>query len=361
MQITVSQNTDTIEATICEGETYEFGTHRLKQTGKYTEKFENKYGCDSTVVLFLTVNQVYQHVDEVSICQGETYQFGTRALTQSGNYTEVFKSTNGCDSTVILTLTVNPVYNQSGVATICNGQTYVFGSQTLTTAGNYIEVFQSVNGCDSIVNLTLSVYPVFNNSTKASICAGENYEFGTQSLNQAGEYYGQFETANGCDSVVHLSLTVFEIQETVVADTIAAGDSLFFGEQALSEPGEYTQIFNTVNGCDSIVKLHLAVKNITSVNGMQEPGFFLRQNYPNPFSAFTAIPFELNAFSEQVVIMVYDLEGRMVLRRNFEDMQKGSYHFEWNTKQTSGIYLCKMYIKQNNQWYYSQTKQMIVQ
>ncbi len=41
------------------------------------------------------------------------YNFGTQNLTISGEYTEVFESIHGCDSIVVLTLTVNPVYNHT--------------------------------------------------------------------------------------------------------------------------------------------------------------------------------------------------------------------------------------------------------
>lgn len=40
---------------------------------------------------------------------------------------------------------------------ICKGDSYTLGSQTLVTAGNYQEIFTSINGCDSVVNLQLAV------------------------------------------------------------------------------------------------------------------------------------------------------------------------------------------------------------
>ena len=41
-----------------------------------------------------------------TICSGEEFSFGTRKLTMGGKYTELFTSSNGCDSTVELYLTV---------------------------------------------------------------------------------------------------------------------------------------------------------------------------------------------------------------------------------------------------------------
>jgi hypothetical protein len=61
---------------------------------------------------------------------------------------------------VVLTLTVNPVYHIDVENAICQGDEYIFGSQTLTDAGEYTKVFQSALGCDSTVVLTLGVVEV---------------------------------------------------------------------------------------------------------------------------------------------------------------------------------------------------------
>lgn len=47
--------------------------------------------------------------DEVSICEGEIYQASTRSLTEAGAYQVSYLSSSGCDSIVNLELTVNPL------------------------------------------------------------------------------------------------------------------------------------------------------------------------------------------------------------------------------------------------------------
>lgn len=91
------------------------------------------------------------------LCQGDTIVFGTQSLTTSGVYTEIFPTGNGCDSTVTLTLgeyTAYPGINL--LQDICTGDTIVLGSQTITTSGIYTEHFSTVNGCDSVIILTVN-------------------------------------------------------------------------------------------------------------------------------------------------------------------------------------------------------------
>lgn len=44
---------------------------------------------------------------EVHICQGDSLQFGKQLLKNVGEYTEVFQSLKGCDSTVILKMKID--------------------------------------------------------------------------------------------------------------------------------------------------------------------------------------------------------------------------------------------------------------
>jgi hypothetical protein len=49
-------------------------------------------------------------------------------------------------------------------ASICPGETYTWGSQALSSPGVYIETYTGSTGCDSLVGLTLTVNPAPNTS-----------------------------------------------------------------------------------------------------------------------------------------------------------------------------------------------------
>lgn len=171
------------EQIICEGTSLVFGSQTLTTSGEYVEVFQSLLGCDSTVTLHLNVNPAYTESLEVSICGGETYNFGSQTLSTSGEYTEVFQSSLGCDSTVSLALTVAPLFDEEIETTICFGESYSFGSQTLTASGVYSEVFQSITGCDSTVTLTLEVHEIvtdisiIENTLSVELAEAANYQW----------------------------------------------------------------------------------------------------------------------------------------------------------------------------------------
>ncbi|MFM8960798.1 MAG: hypothetical protein ACKOKH_11115, partial [Bacteroidota bacterium] len=102
------------------------------------------------------------------------------AATQSGTYTVRETSIHGCSSlSSPVQVSVRPIVNTSLAATICQGQGYAFGSQTLAATGTYSRTVPSANGCDSVITLTLTVSPNSTASVSATICQGQSYAFGT--------------------------------------------------------------------------------------------------------------------------------------------------------------------------------------
>ncbi len=130
------------------------------ESGIYTALLSNAAGCDSTVTLVLTVSPASETSVSASICAGETYLFNGEPLTESGTYTALLTNSAGCDSTVTLSLSVLPNLQTAVNASICAGESYPFAGQLLTDPGIYSAVYAGSNGCDSTVTLTLSVITV---------------------------------------------------------------------------------------------------------------------------------------------------------------------------------------------------------
>ena len=255
-------NDEPVEATICNGEEYEFAGETFTQAGTYTRTLSTVNSCDSVVTLVLNVNPVYNDEPvEATICNGQEYAFAGETFTQAGTYERTLQTINGCDSTVTLTLNVNPVYNDEPVVVeICEGGEYEFAGETFDETGVYERTLQTINGCDSTVTLTLTVNPVYSENRVVNICPGTAYDFYGQRISVAGNYEKHFETVNGCDSVVYLQVIVNPVYEGIVEDvTICEGEEYAFAGETLTEAGSYTRTLQTINGCDSTVTLNLSV------------------------------------------------------------------------------------------------------
>jgi len=252
-----------ITTTICQGESYSFAGNNLTTAGTYTNMFStsDSCNCDSSVTLTLNVIPAFNTSISQTICQGTSYNFGGIARTTAGTYIDTLQTASGCDSIITLTLNINPnaIFNTPVTQTICQGESFAFAGNNLTTAGTYNDTLQTVNGCDSVITLTLNVNPTFNTPIAQTICEGESYLFGGIARTSAGTYTDTLQTVNGCDSVITLTLNVNPIFNTPIAQTICEGESFAFGGNNLTTAGTYNDTLQTVNGCDSVITLTLAI------------------------------------------------------------------------------------------------------
>jgi len=134
------------------------GTAPVISTVTVTPSANSCTGLAETFQIIVNPTHVGTPVS-TTICDGDTYTFGTGSFTLTGSYPVVFQNAYGCDSTVTLNLLVHPVYSELKDTTFCDGYVYSYGGQTFTAAGSYPVMFQTINGCDSLVTLTITVTP----------------------------------------------------------------------------------------------------------------------------------------------------------------------------------------------------------
>ena len=108
-------------------------------------------------ISFSVIQQVYSI--QADICQGETYLFNGQELSQSGTYADTLVSSSNMDSIVNLYLKVHPTYLFELDTVICEGSSLAFGGITYTESGDYEKTHKTAFGCDSTYLLRLEVLP----------------------------------------------------------------------------------------------------------------------------------------------------------------------------------------------------------
>ena len=153
------------DATVCAGETY--NANGFMYVAPYstvpsihydTLRTSNANGCDSIVTLTLMVNPVTIGDTFAFACHSFTWYEHTNISSSTESLTHTFTNTNGCDSVVTLHLTVKPSYRVTDSKTVCSSELpYDWNGVTFTEAGTKSIVLQTVNDCDSVVEMTLTV------------------------------------------------------------------------------------------------------------------------------------------------------------------------------------------------------------
>ena len=249
---------------ICEGEVYDFYGTLLSIEGNYTDTLLSVDGCDSLVALSLNLLDTDRVQQSAAICPDETYIFGSISISEPGIYLDTFSNISGCDSIVALLVEeISEKFNRL-FDEFCEGDFYVFNGDTLTEDGIYDYELLAESGCDSTVTLTLVENPIYNFSIDEEICEGGVYTLGDIDISEAGMHTYRTTTAAGCDSIINLELTVLQDTEEEILDTICLGEIYPFGSLNLTLPGIYYDTLTNKNGCDSLIVLELEVgENLT--------------------------------------------------------------------------------------------------
>ncbi|MCT4664681.1 MAG: lamin tail domain-containing protein [Flavobacteriales bacterium] len=250
---------------ICQGDSFELANgDYIYTTGTYTTKLLNEQGCDSVIHEFIDVLPL-NHIHVYSnICQGESYQRPLGDIeTSSGTYFDTLQSQNTCDSLIVETiLTVYQTQFTLVDTHICSTDSFQLASGgSYTNSGIYTDSLLNSQGCDSVVIYDLSVYPVYHNYLSASICDNQFYILpnGDTAI-ASGIYTNTFETSEGCDSLIEINLTVFPTYYSTFFDTICQGNTYVLPNgNTVSATGTYTSNLNSINICDSIIITNLEV------------------------------------------------------------------------------------------------------
>ena len=246
----------TVSATLCQGEMFILNSAVYFSPGTYYQTILTSQGCDSTVILNITILPHSENHISDSICDGTSLNFNGQILNTAGIFIDTLVNSIGCDSIVYFNLSLLPKLINQNTQRICEGNTFNFNGQSLTLPGQYSYTVDNSIGCDSLVILDLIIVPTYN-QFNITICNGSSFTLGNQTLTSPGNYIDTLINSIGCDSIVSLNLQFtnhYQIQQSV---SICQNDNYYFAGNLISQAGIYFDSLQTIIGCDSVIILDL--------------------------------------------------------------------------------------------------------
>lgn len=127
-----------------------------------------------------------------------------------GLYQVMVKGPSSCKLTAVFNR-IRPKYTEVVKKYFCEGDTYSFHGRDLGAAGIYTDTVQTKAGCDSIVVLNLSMASDGSDTVIAKIFDFEHVNVGPNKYNQPGQYQINLVSKLGCDSLVFLDLAYYHV------------------------------------------------------------------------------------------------------------------------------------------------------
>lgn len=229
----------------------------------------------------------------------DSYSLNNQTYTVSGTYNQYLQNIFGCDSVVNIKLTINKSSSKTLTITACNS--YSLNNQTYSVSGTYYQTLNNVFGCDSIIRINLTV-----NSFTSAISYNNN---GILSVNTNSMNYIWVDCANN-----------YSIIPSQTAQTYTP---TFNGNYAAIVTSSNANCSYTTN-CISINDVGISENDLINKN---------IKIYPNPNAGFFTIESK-----ESYILSVYNVYGQEIFNKQIFEGKNNIDLFD----KCSGVYFIKI-------------------
>ncbi len=212
------------------------------QTQVHRDTLTAATGADSVLVVVLTLLPSHRHEDTVVSC--DPYQWCDTMVDISGFYSRLYTNRYGCDSLLLLDLTLHASLFLQEHAEVCEGDLPYEWRDTLfapgTVSGTFTFHRRSQHHCDSTVQLqlTVHVYPVISAQVEEFECESRRYILSARHTeavdhvewSHGGRIVGQDDTLH----VSPASSTIYTASATIAGTQ--CGNSIDVRVEAVPEP-----------------------------------------------------------------------------------------------------------------------------
>lgn len=276
----------------------------------------------------IVVNQTIWE-DSISACGSYTWAVNGTTYNSSGTYSESFTSIQGCDSIMTLNLTINSVGTSVESITTCSNYYWPTTGITYNVSGNYTAILSGIYGCDSLVTLDLTINQPTFGADVVTACDSFIWIDGINYAASTNAPTWTLTNSAGCDSIISLNLTIHASTSSTIIDS--AVDTYTLNGINYTVSGLYFQTIPNANDCDSTIYLDLTI-SYAGINELSDGDIFI---YPNPSNGNLLIDWD------EMLITVLELQLLDNYGRIVKDLSTKSKSHDLNAV-VSGVYYIKI-------------------
>jgi len=241
---------------------YYWNGNTLVNSGVYTYTMSNSLGCDSILVLDLTIDNNTFNSTTISTCDDYFWQQNGVTYYNSGVYYDTIYLNSGCYIIETLNLFINSSTDSSIFISSCNNYYWPLTGAVYSSSGVYSDTSVNANGCTHIDNLHLTINSNSFITDIVTACDSFTWSNGVTYLTSTIDSL-ILQNINGCDSIAILDLTINSITSTNIDTTACDYYTWFSNGFTYSLDGIYTNVSTNSNGCLQYDTLDLSFNSNT--------------------------------------------------------------------------------------------------
>ncbi len=246
----------------CNSYTWPINNQTYTTSGNYIARTTKSNGCDSIVKLNLTITNVLRTSLSVNACDTFVWAQNGNTYTNSGSYSDTLLSSNGCDSIITLNLTISPIPPTIQNVSACDSYTWTLNNQTYTSTTQAFVTLQNSRGCDSLIVLNLTINKRDSSTFDVNQCNPYTWNLNGVTYTSSGVYRVTILTSKGCDSVVTLNLKISPAYRAIVNEVACKSFTWSKNGKTYTSTTTDSVVYKTAANCDSILVLDIYIINI---------------------------------------------------------------------------------------------------
>ena len=208
------------EIELCKGDTYSENGFNVVITndtilGKAIAVPEHPLCPDSLLVYVTALPGYYASFNDTICWTDESFTYTDHGFNLFIDHPDIYEDQiiapipEGCDSIIDLRLVVtNRIISPNPIVFSSCAESFTWNGVTYYEDGDYEQVFTSMMGCDSIVQLHIVLSEAVEGGTDTVTDICSSYEWYGKVYDQSGFYTDTIQNLLGCDSIVHLDLSL---------------------------------------------------------------------------------------------------------------------------------------------------------
>ena len=215
-------------------------------------------GCDTEeqqdYLIQINCSAVFTTHDTVA-CAGTLYNYNGTLIPAGTSQNFTYTSVKGCDSIVTVVVEALSSSQSTLVLSACLGDSAEYHGFTIAAGEQMDVVLTNVDGCDSIVSVSVDVLQPTTATLILKACPAGSVVYQGQTLAVGSVTDFHYVNSAGCDSVLTVTVAERTLAFMPIVLDVCKGENTVYNGDVLSAGDIKQYVFTDIYNCDSIVEV----------------------------------------------------------------------------------------------------------